>query len=495
MSSYHSLLQRQINRILKSTTKFSSEFNSLFSMISETYQHYENDRVLQERSMELSSKELTEANLQLSKDIEQQKQLLITLESMVSELSYEDYGEQSSAPEKGNLLSLAEVIRSEIQKRKNADANLVALLNNTSDSIWSVNQLYELVSFNSAFEKKSMEIYKALIRIGMRPEDIFGIGTTETKIWRAYYLRALKGERFVHDRKVKKDGAHFDFEVSCSPIISEGKIVGVTIFERNITERKKSEEEIIRAKDAAEAASRAKSEFLANMSHELRTPLNAIIGYSELICENIEDNQFDLVDQDANRIRAAGKHLLELINEILDLSKIEAGKMEADIEQFDVKELVNHLETVTGYLIEKNGNKFKIKSNFSIHFFHSDRGKLTQILFNLISNAAKFTNQGEVSLNVQSEIIENKTGLRFDIQDSGIGIPKDKIDRLFKPFSQVDSSTTRKYGGTGLGLMIVKKYTELLGGNVSFQSEFGKGSTFSIWIPDHQESNSSNQNI
>jgi signal transduction histidine kinase/CheY-like chemotaxis protein len=233
----------------------------------------------------------------------------------------------------------------------------------------------------------------------------------------------------------------------------------------------------------AEEADKAKSAFLANMSHELRTPMNAIIGYSEMLMEEAEDVEQEDFIPDLQKINRAGKHLLALINDILDLSKIEAGKMELYVESFDVASMVHDVAATAESLAQRNGNALKTESPEGIGTARSDVTKLRQILFNLLSNAAKFTNDGTVTLAVTRETGDGGDWLQFDVRDTGIGIPAEKLDTLFDEFTQADASTTREYGGTGLGLAITKRFCEMMGGSVSVTSEPGAGSTFFVRLP------------
>jgi signal transduction histidine kinase len=248
-------------------------------------------------------------------------------------------------------------------------------------------------------------------------------------------------------------------------------------------ELQRANTELQRAKEAAEEATRAKSAFLANMSHELRTPLNAIIGYAEMLQEEAQDLGYNEFVPDLAKIHGAGKHLLALINDILDLSKIEAGKMDLFIEPFDAGGLVKEVVSTITPLVEKNGNTFAVHCPADVGEMQADLTKVRQALYNLLSNACKFTQEGSVTLDVRRERGAEGEFLVFRVSDTGIGMTPEQIERLFKEFSQADSSTTRKYGGTGLGLAITRRFCQMMGGDVTVESEYGKGTTFTLTIP------------
>jgi len=232
-----------------------------------------------------------------------------------------------------------------------------------------------------------------------------------------------------------------------------------------------------------EVADRHKTEFLANMSHELRTPLNAIIGYSEMLQEDATDLGAEQLTDDLKKINAAGKHLLELINAVLDLSKIEAGKMELYLESFDVARLVQDIAAVIQPLAARNDNRLEVRCPDAIGSMHADLTKVRQALFNLLSNACKFTERGAVTLAVSRESVDGREWFTYAVSDTGIGMTPEQLARLFEAFTQADAATTRRYGGTGLGLALSRRLCRMMGGDVTAESETDRGSTFTIRLP------------
>ncbi len=241
------------------------------------------------------------------------------------------------------------------------------------------------------------------------------------------------------------------------------------------------------ARDAALEASHSKSQFLANMSHELRTPLNAVIGYSELLMDNARQRGEGRLAEDLCRVHTAGQHLLSLINDVLDLSKIEAGKMQLFEEWFSISDLVNDVADTIQPLIDKNGNRLSVRCADNVTIMYADVTKLRQILFNLLSNACKFTHNGAIEVSVWSESSGGRTDVSgqvfFSVSDTGIGMPSGQLEKIFEAFNQADSSTTRKYGGTGLGLAIAQHFCQLMGGGIHVVSEQASGSTFTVMLP------------
>lgn len=251
----------------------------------------------------------------------------------------------------------------------------------------------------------------------------------------------------------------------------------------DLTRRKEYEEKLQVAKKVAEEANQTKSRFLASMSHELRTPLNAIIGYSELLIEEAEDISQKESILDLKKILMSGKHLLALINDILDISKIEAGKMELHPENIDITSMIHDIVNATHTIVKMNANTLEVICPKDIGFMLADITRFRQILLNLISNACKFTKEGVITFNVNLETGKQEEWIVFSVSDTGIGMTSEQMSKIFQEFSQADTSTTRDYGGTGLGLAITKQLCKLMGGDISVQSKIGKGSTFTVHLP------------
>ncbi|MCP4696252.1 MAG: response regulator [Gammaproteobacteria bacterium] len=390
-------------------------------------------------------------------------------------------------------------LQAEINERKQAQVQKQLLLETAGDGIFGLDRQGKTVFINPAAAKI----------LGYEVDEL--IGTHQHKV--THYAKPDgtpnppkdcpvchsldDGKMRQVDDEVfwRKDGSAFPVEYTAAPILDGGRINGVVVTFRDITMRKNSEIALQQAKESAEQANYAKSRFLANMSHELRTPLNAIIGYSEMLKEDAEDNgQTDTIS-DLLRISTAGKYLLALINDVLDISKIEAGKMELYIETFDLSDLIGEVVSTAQTLVEKKGNALETEGVDTAGEIRADMTKLQQILFNILSNAAKFTSKGIIKLSVERTVRKESDGeqewISLSVSDNGIGMTEKQQQKLFQPFTQADSSTTRKYGGTGLGLTISKKFAEMMKGSINVRSEFGEGSRFTIRLPAIVEPNRS----
>jgi signal transduction histidine kinase/CheY-like chemotaxis protein len=289
-------------------------------------------------------------------------------------------------------------------------------------------------------------------------------------------IEALK-RRLERERAARKQAESIAEQKTREIFLANQELLKLTGHLEELVEARTAEAN--HARDEAVRASQAKSQFLANMSHELRTPLNAIIGYSEMLEEEAQDGGMADFIPDLRKIHGAGKHLLGLINDILDISKIEAGKMDLYLESFEVAPVMREIAGTVRPMLEANGNALVLEGMEDAGSMHSDLTKIRQILFNLLSNAIKFTRHGWVTL----KVARNEHWISFSVTDTGIGMSQEEIERLFQPFTQADASTTRKYGGTGLGLAISKRFCDALDGDITIQSEPGTGSLFTLRVP------------
>jgi signal transduction histidine kinase len=274
-----------------------------------------------------------------------------------------------------------------------------------------------------------------------------------------------------------------------------GLLEGYVWIGQDVTELKRMQEEFVRARDAAEQANRAKSTFLANMSHELRTPLNAIIGYSQMLQEDCGLAPSEQFRPDLQKVERSGHMLLGIINDILDLSKIEAGRMELRLEMFNVADVLRDVQSTVQPLAAQHGNRLEVACRDDAQEGYGDVAKFRQSLLNLVNNACKFTENGQVEITVQKVQRDRRTLLEVQVADNGIGIEAEHLGKLFQPFSQVDASATRRYGGTGLGLAISRKYCQMMGGDITVESELGGGSRFAIRIPASEEMSAAMESV
>ena len=298
--------------------------------------------------------------------------------------------------------------------------------------------------------------------------------------------RVRDGQRVEQLETVRlaRSGKRVDVAVSISPIRDErGQVVGAAEIAYDVSQRRRADEELLRAKEAAEEASRAKSRFLANVSHELRTPLNAIIGYGEMLIEDAREHGHDRYLPDLGKIRDSGRHLLALISDVLDLSKIESGRTTLHLETFDVADMLRDVAGTLAPLAARNRNRLEIDCDADVGRVHADLTKVRQCLFNLLSNACKFTENGVVRLSATREATGGNEWVMFLVSDTGIGMSPEQIERLFEAFAQAEASTARRFGGTGLGLTISRTFARMMGGDITVSSAPGQGSTFTLVLP------------
>ena len=351
------------------------------------------------------------------------------------------------------------------------------LFSNVADGVVILNKDGELLQVNRATRQLFSSYYGT--RQNMK-DKIDSLIKDYQRIGEPEYMETELGE----------GGARRFVVLSRYPVKHQDEKVGNIIFIRDITRQKQTENEIRRvnldlaaARDQALQANRAKSAFLANMSHELRTPLNAIIGYSEMLQEEAEETGESENIPDLEKIQGAGRHLLTLINDILDLSKIEAGKMDLYSEPFEIAPLIREVVATLQPLIDQNHNTVTVQVPDDIGSMKADITKVRQALFNLVSNAAKFTENGEITVAVDKQHHNGSGSVSFTVSDTGIGMTPEQRDNLFQYFAQADPSTTRKYGGTGLGLAISQRFCQMMGGDITVTSQVGAGSAFTIRLP------------
>jgi PAS domain S-box-containing protein len=368
-----------------------------------------------------------------------------------------------------------ELVRSQNELRRQKEY-FEALVLNSPVAIATIDLDGNVVAWNPAAER--LFGYTQAEAVGRRIDDLVA-GTPEMRAEAVNHTQHASsgGQVSAVTQRSRRDGTLVDVELLAVPVTVGGEQVGTFAMYHDITE-------LQRARQQAEAANRAKSTFLANMSHELRTPLNAIIGYSEMLHEEAEDLGQEEFIPDLQKIHDAGKHLLGLINAVLDLSKIEAGKMDLYLETFDVASMVKDTAAVVQPLVLANGNELRVHCPEDIGSMRADLTKVRQAVFNLLSNASKFTKEGTIELNVAREESAGGEGqVTFAVRDTGIGMTPEQMGKLFQEFSQVDASTTRNYGGTGLGLTLSRRLCRMMGGDITVESEAGKGSTFTIRLP------------
>jgi signal transduction histidine kinase/DNA-binding response OmpR family regulator len=378
----------------------------------------------------------------------------------------------------------------DVTERRRAEADLVAIETYAQDIVETVREPLLILDASLRVRSANRAFY-----------HIFEVGAEETEGQLIYELG--NGQWDIPDLRVLLEdiiptqSVFNDFELEHTfPQIgrrvmllnarqlragSHGELLMLAL--EDVTERRRAEEEVAEAREAAEAANRSKSQFLANMSHELRTPLNAILGYSEMLQEEADEQSLESFTVDLGRINSAGKHLLALINDILDLSKIEAGKMELFVERFDLAELIDEVASTVQPMVQKNANTLKVVRAAGLGEMRADQMKVRQALYNLLSNAVKFTQGGTITLNADRQLMDGGEWIVFRVADTGIGLSDEQLSKLFLDFSQADASTTRRFGGTGLGLALTRRFCQMMGGDVSVQSALGAGSVFTIKLP------------
>ncbi len=484
----HRVLQRQLRRLgIKdpSAAPSADQWADFLTRVSRTYAGHEEDRYLLERSLEISSHEMQELYEQLrrasdSRIAAERDRLESVLAAIGDGLCVLD--------QQGRIVSMnpaASVLlgRPEEELLGSLVLSYFSLTSTVADREQSAQHPGGLpvdTLLAPLYDEGGADTIEDIHEL-LRQEDL------KDPLKAVLHARSL---RFERARLIRSPADTVPVSCKLDPLVQHGEVTGVVFMFRDMTLERSFENKLHNlttrlrtARDAALDASHTKSSFLATMSHELRTPLNAILGYSDLIEEAAEDYDAELLRQDIGRIQAAGEHLLQLINDILDISKIEAGKMEVLREPFAVAEIIRSVTDTVRPLMERNGNHFVLDSSPTLGIIETDRTKLRQTLLNLLSNAAKFTKSGTCILKVRKLRTDMASWIRFDVRDTGIGIAPDKLDSLFEAFTQAESSTAKNFGGTGLGLAISRHFCNMLGGDISVVSEYGKGSTFTVVLP------------
>jgi len=362
------------------------------------------------------------------------------------------------------------------QEKRRQHALLSSLMDSIPDRVFYKDVQGRYLGCNAAFAQGMGRSREEII--GLAAEDLYPKELADS-MWQRQQAALTQSRQLAWEHwVVYPDGQRIPFDTIVSPIWDEeGLPLGVVGISRNIAERKRTEEEIRRAKEIAEDATRMKSDFLANMSHEIRTPMNAIIGLSYLVLKTeLTSRQRDFI----TKVQASGQHLLGVINDILDFSKVEAGKLDLESTGFELQKLLDDTCSLIAEKVQAKGLELLLDVNPDVPGqLIGDPLRLGQILLNYVSNAVKFTAKGKIVISVRAgKRMGQDVLLRFGVRDTGIGLSQVQMARLFQSFSQADTSTTRKFGGTGLGLAISKKLAELMGGEVGVESELGSGSTF-----------------
>ncbi|MBO6536056.1 MAG: response regulator [Balneolaceae bacterium] len=477
------LLKRQIRKYLGSVDEIPDGIFPLLQAIDQSYGHYDSDRELLERAMDLSSEELSTTNKRLREELQLQTQVVEKLKNNLSKIQIHDADWDSN-----DLFKVAEFISLEIEKRKEAEKALrysrqayKTLVETAPDIIYRVNADGYFTYVNPiGFELSGYtedEVYN------MRYIDV--VRDDYKKRVGAFYIKQVRDQRestYLEFPMANKRNREIWIGQKVQLIYKDGKYDGILAIARDITEFRRIREDLKKAKVEAEASSKAKEAFLANMSHEIRTPMNAIIGMSRLL------KQTDINNEQAkylNAISSSSSNLIVLINDILDLSKIESGKLELEQLGFSLSDLLDSLFYAQKLLADQKGIEFHYTVDSEIpNALFGDPYRLNQILTNLINNAIKFTPKGRVELSVKLVNAKKKTNIiEFSVKDTGIGISRENLNSIFDAFSQADTSITRKFGGTGLGLAITRHLVSIMDGELDVQSTAGVGTVFKVRLP------------
>lgn len=480
MDEIHRLLQRQIKKTYGSLEKIPAEMMSLIESVSNSYKHYESERALLSRIMALSHEELTESNNKLYEESQRHNILFASLKESIKDVSID-----GKEIEENDLLRVADILKTEIAKRKNAEQE-VAL---REDKYRNIIENMELGLVEIDLEGNIISAYNKFCEmLGYTPNEINGI-----KIDSLLYDRLNNDLTQSQNEKRKlgyfgldeiqlkhKKGHKVWMMVSVAPIINaNGDVTGSVEVHFDITHRKKIEADLVETREFAENSLKSKELFLANMSHEIRTPMNAIIGMSRLMeGTNLTAEQ----EEYQSAIQTSAEGLLVIINEILDMSRISAGKFSFEEIDFALDPILQNLIKSLSIRAEEKGIYLRmIKDPELKTYYKSAPNRLNQILVNLIGNAIKFTQKGGVDVFVELvKSHKNSDVIKFSVKDTGIGIDANRVGKIFDSFTQEDVSTSRKYGGSGLGLTISKELVKLFGGELLVESKKEEGSIFSF---------------
>lgn len=368
------------------------------------------------------------------------------------------------------------------------NSRLNAILESTRNLIYAFDRKFNLISFNSSFKENIEHLLRlnGFVKTDINLDDI-PLHKDRKEDLIKHIERCLLGEQFTILQQMSFSNISEKetpwYETTFNPIVNGmGEVDGVAIYSQDVTEKKKIEQDLLKAKNEAIAAAQTKSEFLSNMSHEIRTPMNAIIGLTELLLE--EEFEAPILEN-VKSIKYSADNLLVIINDILDFSKIEAGKVTFESIDFDIRLRMAELRKTFEHRTKEKGINFSINVDEKVpDIIKGDPFRLNQILFNLVGNAIKFTSEGQIAVSVSiAKTSENNLTLKFAVADSGIGIPLSQQSKIFESFTQANTDTTRKYGGTGLGLAITRNLVQLQNGTIGITSEVGIGTTFTVEIP------------
>ena len=376
----------------------------------------------------------------------------------------------------GILEDITDEMQIQIAVKEN-EANLKAIIENTLESIWSVDKNYEIKYVNEVFATSFFNTFGVQLKPGVN--IIESLPGELKQIWKDRYDRAMKNEHFLFEDRIDLENASIYIEVALNPILIDGVVVGLSAYGKDVTDKKLAEQKLIAAKEKAEESDRLKSAFLANMSHEIRTPMSGIIGFLSLL------NEPDLSEENKsayiNIVTQSGNRLLDTINDIIEISNIESGGLQINLTPVNVSEMIGYFNGFFRQQTDQKGLDYIIINNLppDVRYFKTDRKKLDSIISNLIKNAIKFTPSGRIEFGCSLD----SDRLVFYVKDTGVGIPEEKINSIFDRFFQADISTSRTHEGSGLGLSIVKAYVEMLNGSITVESKIGRGTVFTFSLP------------